>query len=209
MGQANAVAKAEAVGAKKVHVHVSRLPMLLKFEVMMLNVCEAVAHFGFAGADISRPQPPAVTLDCYPAWHRGKFRIEDQLRTNGTVAQLRSGQIQVIPFLETVIGEFVACGHPDSSRLSVGIDEVDSRDLGFLAAVFRIGGNLERLSMSAKNRAAAFVKPFRWRANRARSRPPAVPAPAEHFHAVGEVFEFRRRIGFCVHGLAIAGTSQM
>ena len=106
MGQANAVAKAEAVGAKKVHVNVARPPMLLKFEVMMLNVLEAVAHFLFAGADISRPQSPAVTLDRYFACNRGKLRIQDQLRTNRTVAQLRCRQIQIIPLFETVIGEF-------------------------------------------------------------------------------------------------------
>src|SRR5215813_14554078 len=178
MGQANAVAEAERIGAKKMHVQISRPPMLLKFEVMMLNVRQAVAHFGFAGADIFRPQGPAVTLDRYFAWNRGKFRIQDQLRTQGTVAQLRTGQIQVIPFFETMIGEFVARGHSDSARLSVGIDEIDSRDLGFFAAIFRIGGNLERFSMGAKYGAGAFVKPFRCNADRARSRPAAVKTPA-------------------------------
>lgn len=48
--QMDVIAEAQAIGAKEMHVDIFRPAVRLKFEMMMLNVLQAVAHFGFAGA---------------------------------------------------------------------------------------------------------------------------------------------------------------
>jgi hypothetical protein len=69
VGEADAVAEAEAIRAEKMHVNVSRAAVLLEFEMMMLEVLQAVAHFGFAGANRFRPdgllRAPNFHLACY------------------------------------------------------------------------------------------------------------------------------------------------
>ena len=95
-------------------------------------------------------------------------------------------------------------GHADAVRAAVGGDEINSGDFGFFAAIFGVGGNVERLAVRAKNRAAAFVKPFGRDADLSCGRAAACDTPAKHFHAVGEVFA-----GDGVHVLAIARAAEM
>src|SRR5690349_3738393 len=50
-----ALDKAETVGSEEMNMHVSRPPMSVKLEVMMLDVFQAVAHLGNPGAEGLRP----------------------------------------------------------------------------------------------------------------------------------------------------------
>jgi len=55
-GEANAFAVAETIGAEEMDMDVAWAAMRFIFEVVMLDVAEAVAHFGFARADFFMPQ---------------------------------------------------------------------------------------------------------------------------------------------------------
>ena|SRR5438876_792861 len=70
IGQSNAFTKAQTIGAEKMNMNVSWLAMLLEFEMMMLEILQAVAHFHFASADLSGPQDLACTVNADFAWHR-------------------------------------------------------------------------------------------------------------------------------------------
>src|SRR4051812_46634705 len=52
----DARAEAQAVCAEVVNMHVAGPPVALEFEMVVLDVGEAVAHFGFAGGDFLRPK---------------------------------------------------------------------------------------------------------------------------------------------------------
>ena len=70
IGQPNAFTETQTIGAEKMYMNVSWLTMLLEFEMMMFEVLQAVAHFGFAGADLSGPQNLACTANADFARHR-------------------------------------------------------------------------------------------------------------------------------------------
>src|SRR6266496_2197347 len=70
IGQPNAFTKTQTIGAEKMHMNISWLAMLLEFEMMMFKILQAVAHFGFAGADLSGPQNLACTANADFARHR-------------------------------------------------------------------------------------------------------------------------------------------
>ena len=48
----NTGSETQAVGSKEMNVNVTRPAVRLKLEMMMLNILQAVAHFGFAGAEL-------------------------------------------------------------------------------------------------------------------------------------------------------------
>src|SRR5271163_2042414 len=62
-GQTNAFAEAETIGAEEMDVDVTGTAVRFVFEMVMLHVAEAVAHFGFAGADFFVPERFAGALD--------------------------------------------------------------------------------------------------------------------------------------------------
>src|SRR6266496_599685 len=70
IGQPNAFTETQTIGAEKMYMNVSWLTMLLEFEMMMFEVLQAVAHFGFARADLSGPQNLARTANADFARHR-------------------------------------------------------------------------------------------------------------------------------------------
>ena len=88
----------------------------------------------------------------------------------GARSELRSGEVQVVGFLESMVRELVAGGHAEASRLPLRIDEVDTGDLRLLAAVGRVGRNDERLEWAAEDGADALEEPLGRRADG-----PAVP----------------------------------
>ena len=166
--QLDAVAEAEGVCAEEVHVHVAGLAVAFELEVMVLEVGEAVAHVLFAGLDGLLPEGLAVALDADLAGDRLKVRADDQLRTEAAGAQLRAREVEVVALLELVIGEFVADRHADAMRRAVVADEIDAGDLGFFAAVFGIGRDVERCEWGRAGRSRC---PCRTTRARCRFRP--------------------------------------
>ena len=164
-GETDAFAEAEAIGAEEMDVDVAGAAMRFELEMVMLDVAQAVAHFGFAGTDFFVPERFAGALDGDFTGDGIELGVKDDFRAEGTGAQFRACQIQIILFFEYVVGKFVAAGHADAVRVAVGVDDVDSGDFGFFAAIFGVGGNFQRLIVRAQNCAAAFVKPFRRRAD--------------------------------------------
>src|SRR5215469_8751851 len=89
-----------------------------------------------------------------------------------------------------MIREFISCCEAQTIRLTIRPDQIHTRDLGLFSAIFGVAGYLERFAMSTQEAAIAFVEPFRRSPNMTCGRAAAFHAPAEHFHAVGEVFLF-------------------
>src|SRR5690348_11978358 len=112
------------------------------------------------------------------AWHGFKLRIDHQLRPNRTSTQLGAGEVQIILLFETMIGEFIAGSHADSPRLPVGTDQVDCRNLTFLAAVLCECRYFKWLAVCAQYCSGAFIKPFGRNANAAVRRAPPINSPA-------------------------------
>src|SRR3954466_15467283 len=75
--------------------------------------------------------------------------------------QLRPREVQVVLFLENVVRELVARGHPDPDGRAVLVDDVHASDLGFLAAVFGMRWHKQGLAMRPQDRAVALVEPLR------------------------------------------------
>src|SRR5215831_16891389 len=75
ISQTNVVAEAEAIGAKKVDMDIAGATVCRIFEMMMFNICEAVAHFRFATAKGLAPKYVSVPLDSDGNRNRGKFWI--------------------------------------------------------------------------------------------------------------------------------------
>src|SRR5437867_10202328 len=86
--QADSFAKTEAVGTKEVDMNVSRTAVCFKFEVMMLNILQAVAHFSLAASNLFRPQGAAGTMNRDDARHGFKFRIKHKFGSDRAGAQL-------------------------------------------------------------------------------------------------------------------------
>src|SRR5580704_12802717 len=53
--QRNAIAEAQRMGTKEVHMHVSRLAVSLELEVMVLQIGETMAHIFLSCCDRLRP----------------------------------------------------------------------------------------------------------------------------------------------------------
>src|SRR5207245_1460016 len=62
--QPDAVAEAERVGAEEMNVDISRPSMRVKFEMMMLDICQAVAHHRLASLQGLGPDLHASAKDC-------------------------------------------------------------------------------------------------------------------------------------------------
>src|ERR1700730_7636031 len=174
LGELDRIAETQAVRAVKMDVQIAGAAMGPELEMVMLDVGEAVAHFCGSGGDLALPDDALTTLDRHAAWHRMKIRVQHNLRAQRRSAKFGTREIQVISLFELVIGEFVSSGHADAAGLACGIDQIDSRYFGFLAAVFGVGRHDERLAVGAQNRAGAFVKPFRRRADATRLRAASV-----------------------------------
>ena len=76
-----------------VDMHVAGPPVRVEFEMMMLDIREAVAHLYLAGMDLFRPKQFAAALDGYLARDGLKFRIDHEFRAERAVANFRAGEI--------------------------------------------------------------------------------------------------------------------
>src|SRR6476469_8771737 len=100
-------------------------------------------------------------------------------------------EIQIILLLEFVIGEFIGLDESSPPWHASIVDDIHTGDLSFFTAIKSEFRNLERFAMTAQDRAAAFVKPFRRDTDFACGRTSAFDAPLVHAHAVCE----RRGLG--------------
>src|SRR5687768_10449803 len=96
IGQLDAVAEAQRTSSVVVHVDVSRPPVGLELEVMLLDVPQAVAHLVLSGENVLRPKLGACMLDRHLACYRAEIAVENQLRPESTSADLRTREIQVV-----------------------------------------------------------------------------------------------------------------
>src|SRR5579864_6658659 len=103
-----------------------------------------------------------------------------------------------------MIRELIASCHPYAIWRSVRGNHVDAGNLGLLAAIFGIAGNIERLPVPSQHRARSLVEPLRRSPDRSRRRTPSILSPVEHFHAVGHIVA----VGG-MHRLAIPRTAEM
>src|SRR5207248_4283664 len=133
--------------------------MSLELEMMMFDVLQAMAHFRLTTPECLAPPRLTVTRDAGSHSNGVELRVNHHLRPKGTTAKLGAGQVEIIFLFEFVIGKLVSSRHPDSIRLSVGGNQIQTRNLGLLAAVFRVPGNVEGFSMRSQREACAFVKP--------------------------------------------------
>ncbi len=186
------------------NVHVSRAPMQLELEVVVLQVAQAVGHFFFAARDRLRPELLAAAGNGHRTGHGSKIRIDHQLGSNRTGAQLRSRQVEVVLLFEAMVRELVALGHAHSIGPAIGTNHIHHRDLGLLATVLRVGGDEQRLAVRVHDRAITFVEPLRGNPDFPVTRAAAFQAPAKHLHAVGEFLLLGH-----VHGRPVARAAQV
>ena len=133
---------------------------------------------------------PSRALDGDAAGHETEIRIDRELRAKGARPELRSREVQVVVFLELVIGKFVAGRHADTARVTRRVDHVHAGDLRLFATVFRVTRHQEFLAVGAQHGTVAFVEPLGRRSEPVGFRPPAFETPTEHPHAVGKIFVF-------------------
>src|SRR5882757_8468775 len=174
------------MSAEKMNVYVSRATVQLELEMVVLQVAQAVGHFLFAARNGLRPEGPATAFYSDRTWHGSKIRINHKFRPDGTGAQLRSGEVQVVLLLEAMVRKFVPLGHAHAIRPAIGTDHISGRDLALFTAIFRVGGDDQRVVVCVHHRALPFVKPLGGNPDLAVTRPAAFYAPAKHLHAVGE-----------------------
>src|SRR5690348_15311105 len=93
IAEMDSLAEAEQAGSEKMHMDISGTAVQFKLEVMMLKVCEAVAHLFFTGAYISRPEDSSVTPQAGGPGDGVEGRIDDKLRAERARTQLRAGEV--------------------------------------------------------------------------------------------------------------------
>src|SRR6202034_684730 len=145
--KANVVAKTETVSSKEVDMNLSRLAVPFKLEMMVLNILQAVTHFGFPGAKCFAPEHAPIPFDGRGHRYRFEFRIDYKFRTKGTGAELRAREVQIVLFFKLMIRKLIAHRKANSIRLGIRSDEINACDFGLLASVLGITGNVERLSV--------------------------------------------------------------
>jgi hypothetical protein len=101
--EVNAGAKTQAVGSKKMHVHITRAAVSLKLKVMMFKVPQAVAHLRLAGSKSPRPEHTTRPINLYFRRHRRKLRVHNEFRTQRASSEFRARQVQIVRFLESMI----------------------------------------------------------------------------------------------------------
>src|ERR1035438_4212426 len=96
--------------------------MTCEFEVMVLQIGEAVRHDFFARLDRLLPKWRAAAFDADLAGHRAKRGADDQFRTDAALAKLGARKVQIVTPFEKVIGEFISCAHADAVRRAIVCD---------------------------------------------------------------------------------------
>jgi hypothetical protein len=149
MLQTNVIAETQAVRSKEVYVDVSPAAVSFIFEMMVLDVLQAMAHFGFTAAESFGPMDISFPFDGHGYRHGFEFRINHKFWPKRTGAEFGASEIKVVLLLELMIREFVAYSHSDSIGPAIWSYEVDAGDLSFLSTILSVGRNIERFSVGA------------------------------------------------------------
>jgi hypothetical protein len=86
IGKLQAVAETQRARAEKMDMQIARAAVRFKFEMMMLDVREAVAHFTFAGENFLRPKNVSGTFDFHRAGNGIELRVNHKFRTERAIA---------------------------------------------------------------------------------------------------------------------------
>ena len=108
VSEGDAFAEAQRMRAEEVNVHIAWLAVTCEFEVMMLEIGEAVAHVFLTGLNLLRPDGFFSALDSHFAGDRLERCTDDELRTDAAGAEFRSGEIEIVALFELVVGELIA-----------------------------------------------------------------------------------------------------
>ena len=85
------------------NVNISRPAMGFIFEMMMFNVCQAVAHFILAAAECFPPKQVAGAFNLYLYRHGIKVGVHDKFGAERAGAKLGRRQVEVVRLLEYVV----------------------------------------------------------------------------------------------------------
>src|ERR1700735_4273521 len=107
-------------------MNAARLAMACELEMMMFEICQAVAHILLAADDLLMPQCCSSTFDPHRAGDFGEGSVDDELRAQAAGAQLRACEVEVIPLLEFVIRELVALCDADAKGTAIGRNDVNA-----------------------------------------------------------------------------------
>jgi hypothetical protein len=149
MLQMNTVAETEAVRSEEVYVDVSPAAVSFVFEMMVLDVSQAMAHFGFTAAESIGPMDASFPFDGHVNGQGLEFWINHKFGSERTRAEFGASEIKIVFLFKLMIREFVPYRHSDSIGPAIWSNQVDAGDLSFLSAIFGIGRNVERFSMGA------------------------------------------------------------
>src|SRR5579872_6990388 len=128
--ETNAFSKREAVRTHEVDVQGAGLAVKGEFEMVVLEIRQAVTHVVLAGGDLFLPQHVVAAEDAHRTRNVVEHGIDHELRADAAHAQLRSGKVEVVAALEDMIGELIARRHPDSPWAAILRNQVNGCDLG-------------------------------------------------------------------------------
>jgi hypothetical protein len=136
-----------------------------------------------------------------------RWQADQQLRTEGAVAQLGVALVQVIAAFHHVIRKLVADGKTEAARTECVIDQVEPDDLRFFAAVKGEIRTRQGLAGRDDAMAIAFVEPFRLNATLRPARAATGDAPLDHQLRIGlvELIAFHA----AMHLVARGGAAQV
>ncbi|VXB96765.1 hypothetical protein PSEUDO8O_20332 [Pseudomonas sp. 8O] len=205
----DAVGERQRRGAEEVHMHIAGTQELAILEVVVLEVLQAVAHVVLTGEELLLPQHLVAPTNTADAGQVTRQLADQHFRAEGTEAQLRVGQVQVVLALDHMVGELVAKGEADAIRLAIVANHIEAGQLGLLTEVLGEVGHREVLARANHDAAITFVEPLRLRAFAACGRATAGHAPLEHLHGVGELAFGLLRLDLLVHLVAGGGAAQV
>ena len=126
------VAETEAVGSKEMDMNLARPAVALKFEMMVLNILQAVTHFGLSGAEALGPEHVLTPFDGRGHRDRLEFRIHYEFWSKGTRTELRTGEVQIVLLFKLMIRKLVAHREANAVWPAIWSDQVNARDLRLL-----------------------------------------------------------------------------
>ena len=146
--QRNALAEAESIGTKKMHMGLKRKPVSFVLEMMVFQVLKVVRHVLFTRSDRGRPNGFYLPSTLTAPIHSLNVIGNDQLGTDGALSQFGRSQVEVILFLHDVVRELIPCAKTNSPGCSGFIDDVGSRYFGLLSPIVAVGRHFQRLAVA-------------------------------------------------------------
>src|SRR5690606_25204558 len=107
------------------------------------------------------PDYDIIAPDPADAAHIRRALADQELGSERGLAQLGMGEPQVVVSLGHVVAELVGKAEAEPPRRSRGIDQVNPRQFGLLAAILRKVRHGQRRPGSGEMRAVALVEPLR------------------------------------------------